>query len=340
MQSTGYWSKYTYDVLNELAAVTQSAQGTGTHQTRTYAYDGLGRMTSEENPETNQTAYAYTFDIEGTSCNTTYRGDLVKRVDPQGTVTCYAYDGLHRLASATYPSGGYSSVTPAKYYVYDSATVDGSAMSYAKGCLAEAYTGTSKTTDLGFSYTNRGEVVTAYQSSPHSSGYYHIAATYWAPQGLLDVLTPNMGSSIPNWTYAPDGEGRVNTVSSSITSQQNPVTATSYNGFSEPIGITLGSVDSDAFQYDANTGRMTQYKANVGSAAMSGALTWNANWTLGTLAITDGLNSARHSELHLRIRRSGAVGFGGLRLGLEPELHLRGLRQHHQIRLPVVRAYL
>jgi hypothetical protein len=101
-----------------------------------------------------------------------------------------------------------------------------------------------------------------------------------------------MGSTIPNWTYGLDGEGRINTVSSSITAQQNPVTATSYNGFSEPLGITFGSTDSDAFTYDPTTGRMTQYKANVGSAAMSGTLTWNANWTLGTLGITDGLNSA------------------------------------------------
>jgi YD repeat-containing protein len=107
VQPIGYWTKYTYNVLNDLLAVTQSAQGTGTHQTRTYAYDGLGRMTSEQNPETNQVAYTYTFDTEGTSCNTTYRGDLVKRIDPEGTVTCYAYDGLHRLTSATYPSGGY-----------------------------------------------------------------------------------------------------------------------------------------------------------------------------------------------------------------------------------------
>jgi YD repeat-containing protein len=180
---------------------------------RTYAYDGLGRMTSEQNPETNQTAYTYTFDTDNT-CGTSH-GDLVKRIDPQGTVTCYAYDLLHRLTSVTYPSGGYASVTPAKTYVYDSATVDGTSMSYAKSRLAEAYTGSSKTTDLGFSYTTRGEVASVYQSSPHSSGYYNIGATYWAPQGLLDVLTPNMGSSIPNWTYTPDGEGRVNTVSAS-----------------------------------------------------------------------------------------------------------------------------
>ena len=291
VQPTGYWTKYTYDVLNDLLTVNQNAQPGGTLQTRTYAYDGLGRMTSEKNPETNQTAYTYTFDTESGSCNATHDGDLVKRIDPQGTVTCYAYDALHRLTGVTYPSGGYSSVTPAKTYVYDAATVDSTAMLYPAGRLAEAYTGSpsSKTTDLGFSYSNRGEVAAVYQSSPHSGGYYNIAATYWAPQGLLEKLTPNMGASIPNWTYTPEGEGRVNTVSAS--SGTNPVSGTSYNGFSEVLGITFGSADSDAFTYDPNTGRMTQYKANVGSSSMTGTPTWNANWTLGTLGIVDGLNS-------------------------------------------------
>ncbi len=125
-----------------------------------------------------------------------------------------------------------------------------------------------------------------------SGAYYHVQATYWAPQGLLELLTPNMGSNIPYWTYRLDGEGRVSMVNSSIGTQQNPVTATSYNGFSEPTAVTFGSSDSDAFQYDANTGRMTQYKASVNSTSMTGTLTWNANWTLGTLAITDNLNSA------------------------------------------------
>jgi hypothetical protein len=77
----------------------------------------------------------------------------------------------------------------------------------------------------------------------------------------------------------------VNTVSAS--SGTNPVTATSYNGFSEPTGITLGTADSDAFTYDPNTGRMTQYKATINGSAVYGNLTWNANWTLNTLATTD-----------------------------------------------------
>jgi RHS repeat-associated protein len=52
------------------------------------------------------------------------------------------------------------------------------------------------------------------------------------------------------------------------------------------------SGDSDVFNFDPNTGRMTQYKFNVGSNAVTGALTWNPNGTLGQLAITDPLNSA------------------------------------------------
>jgi hypothetical protein len=122
----------------------------------------------------------------------THSGDLVKRVDPQGTVTCYAYDGLHRLTS-----GGYSSVTPPKYYVYDSASVKYAAMLYLKGGLAEAYTGSSKITDLGFRYTTRGEVAGVYQSSPHSVSYYHVAATYWISERHLEQCRSEKNATGP-----------------------------------------------------------------------------------------------------------------------------------------------
>jgi len=57
--------------------------------------------------------------------------------------------------------------------------------------------------------------------------------------------------------------------------------------------MTFGSGDSDAFNYDPNTGRMTQYQFNVGSPVRSvvGSLIWNANGTLNQLAITDPFNS-------------------------------------------------
>jgi hypothetical protein len=54
--------------------------------------------------------------------------------------------------------------------------------------------------------------------------------------------------------------------------------------------VTFGSGDSDAFTFDPNTGRMTQYKYTVNSQAEIGNLGWNANGTLGTLGITDPIN--------------------------------------------------
>jgi hypothetical protein len=101
-------------------------------------------------------------------------------------------------------------VTPEKHYVYDAATVNGSAMTSAKGRLAEAYTGpaTGKITDLGFSYTGRGQVSGVWQWSTHSGGYYKTTASYWANglRNTLQLATPSCNT----WTYAADGEGRLN----------------------------------------------------------------------------------------------------------------------------------
>lgn len=49
--------------------------------------------------------------------------------------------------------------------------------------------------------------------------------------------------------------------------------------------------DSDVFSFDSNTGRLSQYQSNVNGQAVTGVLNWNANGTLGSLAITDPLNS-------------------------------------------------
>jgi RHS repeat-associated protein len=273
---TGFWTKYTYGAINDLLMVSQNVQS-GTAQTRTYTYDLLGRMASEQNPETNGAAYTYTYDID-TTCGTS-KGNLVKRVDALSppTVTCYAYDLLHRPTSVTY-SGGYAGVTPSKHYVYDSATVNGQTMTNAANRLAEAYTGS---TDLGFSYTNRGEISDAWQSTPNSGGYYHTTASYWAP-GPVGLLNTRAIPGLLTWTYAPDGEGRVSSVVAS--SGQNPITNMQYNGFSEPTSITYGSGDSDTFGYNPNTGRMTSYTNTVGGVLVQSiAPMWNANGTLQQL---------------------------------------------------------
>jgi len=249
-------------------------------------YDSLGRLTAEANPESGSTSYVYDTD---STCGT-YHGDRVKRVDAVGNTTCYGYDAVHRVTSITTTSGTYASVTPAKRFIYDSATVNGSSMGNAAGHLAEAYTCTPVTcssliTDLGFSYSARGEILTALEATPNSGGYYASTASYWANGSLDQLSAPGM----PTLTYNPDGEGRVSTVTAS--SGQNPVSSTSYNaGSGLPTGVTFGSGDSDAFGYDA-MGRMTSYQFNVGSQSVAGQPAWNANGTLQQLAITDPFSS-------------------------------------------------
>jgi len=293
---TGFWTKYGFDTLSNTTAVTLNAQAASAQQqARTFVYDDLSRLTSETNPESGTTTYVYD---TASGCTGTFSGDLVKRTDAVGNATCFAYDGLHRKLSGSY-TGPYSASTPNKYFVYDAATVNSVVMSNTKTRLAEAYTATTqagtKITDLGFSYSTRGEVTDTYESTPHSGGYYHLTQTYWAHgtpfqlSGVPGLPTISYGGTIGS-TVGLDGEGRITQVTAS--SGQNPVPSAIYNIFNQPTNITFGSSDSDVFSYDPNTARMTQYKFNVNTQSDTGSLTWNANGTLGTLLIADGFNSA------------------------------------------------
>jgi RHS repeat-associated protein len=302
---TGFWTKYTYDVLGDTTGVTQNAQASsGSQQTRTYTFDMLGRLLTEQNPETGSITYAY--DSWNSACGSyTSAGDLVEKTDAIGNVTCMKYDALHRVIQTTYPSGTYASVTPTKCYVYDSATVNGQSMLMAKTRLAEAYTTSAAscpgtvTVDEGFSYSARGEMQDVWEKTPDSGGYYHVDATYWA-NGRLNVL--NGGTSplpgLPAITYGAsdgsgmDGKGRITKVAAA--SGQNPVNSISWNAGNRVTGVTFGSLDNDAYQYDPNTGRMKQYQFNMGTGPQSqtGVLGWSANSTLQQMQITDQINTA------------------------------------------------
>ncbi len=121
-----------------------------------------------------------------------------------------------------------------------------------------------------------------------SGGYYHVTAAYFS-SGALNKIQNLAG--LPTITYGLDSIGRTQTVSASTGT--NPVSNTLYNTAGQVTEVDLGSLDKDTFQYDSNTGRMTEYKFAVGtSSTVKGDLTWNANGTLRTLAITDGFNSA------------------------------------------------
>lgn len=316
---TGYWTKYAYDAVGHLTGVTQNAQSSGSTQSRSYSYDLIGRLLTETNPEAGTTSYTYDTDA---TCGT-YKGNLVKRVDALGNVTCFSYDALHRPLAVTYPSGSYSSLTPQKHFVYDGATVNSIAMTFVESRLAEAYTCFSpcatKLTDIGFSYTARGEPSDVYESTPNSGTYYHVKEQYWANRTLEQLSGL---SALPTFTFTPDGEGRRYEVSAS--SGQNPVTNSTFNSAGFPTSITYGSADSDSYSYDPNTNRLTQYQFNVNGHSLTGALTWNANRTLQALNITDALNSAgtqscsfSHDDL-IRIASAGCGSVWSQTFGYDP----------------------
>lgn len=336
---TGFLTTYTYDVLGGLTGVTQNAQAaSASQQTRTYTFDMLGRTLTEQNPETGSITYVYdSWDSACTGGPYSSPGDLVEKKDAMSNVTCMKYDALHRVTQTTYPSGPYASATPTRCYVYDKATVNSISMTNAETRLAEAYTTSASsctgtvTVDEGFSYSARGEMSDVWEKTPHSSGYYHVNATYWA-HGRLDVL--NGGTSplpgLPKITYGAsdgsgiDGKGRITKVAAA--SGQNPVNSISWNAGNQITAVTFGSSDNDAYQFDPNTGRMTQYKFNMGTGPQSqtGALTWNANGTLQQMQITDQINTANsqtctygHDDL-TRITSANCGSVWAQTFGLDP----------------------
>lgn len=295
---TGYLTTYNYNTDGTVASIVRGSQS------QSFTYDALGRTLTATYPESGTTTFSY----DTTGCySTPMKGLLVGKWDANGNFTCYTYDSLNRLVASG--SSGPNWDGNNKFFVYDSATVNGVSMVNALGRLAEAYTSPSptgtKVTDEGYSYTNRGEVSDVYQWSTHSNGWYHTNATYFANHAL-NTLGGIPGTSGSPWTYSLDGKGRP--YSAMETPSANMVGSTTYNAADEPCLVTLGLGDTDSYLYDGNTtcspsvplstGRMTSYTFSIGATptTFTGSLNWNANGTLRGLATVDGINSGSETE--------------------------------------------
>ncbi len=316
-----------YDALSRISQVTDAGGGTATYspysnndvvvtvgpapsgentKRRQLEYDALGRLTSvceitglSQSGACGQTTaqtgfwtkYAYDAlsNLSGVTQNAQSGGAAQTR-------SYSSFDALHRVTSINYPTGPNMSVTAMKMFYYDAPyPPQAQPASNTLGRLASAGTCQNPTcagnwiTFEDFSYSARGELTDVYEWTASSGGWYHVAQSYWAT-GAPSQLSGSIG--VPTVNYGVDGEGRTSAVSAS--SGQNPVTVVTFNAGSLPTQVNFGSGDTDIFAYDSNTLRMTQFKFNVGAQPQTyiGALTWNANSTLGQLAITDPFNSA------------------------------------------------
>ena len=272
-------------------------------QTRTRVFDAMGRLTQETNPEQNGTTY-YLWDTTSISnppphtpsCSNSRPGTLAATIDANTNSICYTYDNQGRVTLIE-PGNGASATNPCRWFVYDTTLSPivypiptGVTVSNIAGHLVEATTNDcfhTVYTDEWFSYSARGEVTDVWESTPNSGEYYHTTASYF-PDGGLQTLGGVPGQS--TITYSVDGMGRGY---SALQGSTTLVSSVVYDLSNHQVTATLGLGDKDIYNYDSNTGRMTQYQFSVGAtpATLTGTLTWNANGTLQKHDIIDNLSN-------------------------------------------------
>ena len=252
----------------------QTVSSTRGSQTRSKTADGLGRTTQVVTPEASYNPWNYYYDSYS-SCPTGYKGasgQLTAIKDPNGNLVCYAYDSLNRV------TGVNANGTTCRHFYYDNSTgYSGSLPSGVTtpanpyGRVVEAATDACSSgtliTDEWFSYDKDGNATDMWEKTPNSTEYYHSTATF---NGNHSIATVKLATpSEYTMTYGIDGEGRWNTLEHGSTSIVN---ATTYNAASQPTVIGIGAgTDNDAYTYDPNTGRITNWEFTVGSEYESGA---------------------------------------------------------------------
>jgi RHS repeat-associated protein len=198
-----YQTGYQYDALGNLTTVTQGAQ------TRTFAYDSLGRVTSATNPESGTVSLQYDSN-----------GNPLVKTDARGVSAHYEYDALNRVtrrwyngSSALTATANNSPALPAGVgasdevrYFYDAQTLPAGAPTFDRGystgrLVAVTYGGASAGTYDGFDVM--GRVVRQVQQT--GSVNYTVGAAY-NMAGLLTGETYPSGHTV---SYNYDAAGRL-----------------------------------------------------------------------------------------------------------------------------------
>ena len=103
-QSVYATTNYTYNARDQITNINQAGQ------TRSFAYDGHGRLQSRTTPEQGTTTYSYNPD------------DTVNVVtDARGATTTFGYNNRHLVTSLTYGVPGGVAATPNVSFGYDAA---------------------------------------------------------------------------------------------------------------------------------------------------------------------------------------------------------------------------
>ena len=266
-QTSDAATKYTYDQYGNLQTQTDPLGNT-----TTYSYDSLGRKISmtlpaRVNPSLPGATTNYTYDALGNLLSVsvidattnqsrvtqyTYdmNGNKTSETDPDGAVhtTTYAYDGLNRLITVTYPATPATSLTPAApstftTYTYDFRnnvidTITGSTAQqtghtthndyFANGWLKDVTTTSDVPADArttSYTYYNDGRKASETDPRQNTTNYAY------DPAGRLITVTYPIvppASTTTTTTYAYDDAGNQTSVT---TAYGTPMAATTSSGF-------------------------------------------------------------------------------------------------------------
>ena len=292
--STGILTTTAYAYPSAYVSTITSSRGPSNQQQHVLTKDSLGRVTQSYTPDGGTWKYYYDA-VTTPACPSGWtgaKGQLTSVVDPNGNLTCYSYDGLNR------ETGINANGTTCRFFDYDAnyGTVPNGVTTPTNtlGRLARAFTDgcpphLSIITDEWLSYDKDGNLTDQWEMTPNSTQYYHSSATFTGPSLLtLDLASPGEYTL----TYGLDGEGRPASLTQGSSNVVVAARGVTYNAASQPTAISLGAgTDADSFTYDANTGRFLTWGFNVNSVSQTGTLTWNGNWSLEELVISDGFNS-------------------------------------------------
>jgi RHS repeat-associated protein len=222
---------YTYDVLNNLTAVSQAAGNVNglpvSGQPRSYAYDSLGRLTSTTTPESGTASVYYTTSGGGICA---VDPSLACRVqDARGVTKTLTYDGNNRQSGVQYSDG-----TPSVTYTYDT----GGAAANARNRLTNI---TENSNSQTFTYDILGRTPSVAQVIDGIT--YTTSYTYNLASQVTSITYPS-GRVV---TQSVDGIGRLSSIADPGVTY---LSGLSYNAAGAPLGYTLGNGVQATFGYN------------------------------------------------------------------------------------------
>jgi len=218
-------TNYTLNVRDQITSINQEGQ------TRTFGYDGYGRLATRTTPEQGSTTYSY------------FADDRTQTIaDARGATTTFAYNARGFVTSIAYGFASGVAATPNVSFGYDAAG-NRTSMTDGLGSMSYVYNTLSQ-------LTSETRIFSDFPGSSHTLSYgYNLS-------GELNSITNQWGAQVG---YGYDKLGRPTNVSGSgyvgLTSYVNSISYRAFGGLKQMAynnGRTL------SMQYD-NRLRLTQW---------------------------------------------------------------------------------